>query len=403
MRTAAKSLESVSGTTATGYDWEDAEIGRGGLITFTARDHADNPLLVPDMKRDKDIADVLEAYIREVDEVRATRLLIQLVCDHAQPMISRVVRSRIGADRRWEDSSREQQDAEDICADVVILLLRRLRAARTTPDTRYLNDFPSYVAVTAYNACNRYLREKYPERYRLKAKLRYMLNREAGFAVWEENDTWVCGFSEWREQGRLAVKRDEISRLRDDRQLFERAAVALTDSSRTDASRLVSLLFEDVGGPVEIDVLVSIVADLGGIQEARVSSNEPYVARDHPAPSELNHATKIEQHLYLRRLWLEICGLPHRQRVALLLNLRDAQGRELMTLLAHLRIAPLAQIAAALEMSNEMLATIWNNLPVDDATISNYLGVTRQQVINLRLSARRRLARRMEGRRSGQR
>jgi hypothetical protein len=36
-------------------------------------------------------------------------------------------------------------------------------------------------------------------------------------------------------------------------------------------------------------------------------------------------------------------------------------------------------------------------LPLDDATIAGLLGLTRQQVINLRKSARERLARRLKG------
>jgi hypothetical protein len=46
-------------------------------------------------------------------------------------------------------------------------------------------------------------------------------------------------------------------------------------------------------------------------------------------------------------------------------------------------------------MSMAELSEIWGRLPVDDHTIAERLGLTRQQVINLRKSARARLARRM--------
>jgi hypothetical protein len=42
------------------------------------------------------------------------------------------------------------------------------------------------------------------------------------------------------------------------------------------------------------------------------------------------------------------------------------------------------------------LDELWDELPLDDLKIAARLGMTRQQVINLRKSARARLARRME-------
>jgi hypothetical protein len=60
-------------------------------------------------------------------------------------------------------------------------------------------------------------------------------------------------------------------------------------------------------------------------------------------------------------------------------------------------IASVRQIAAALELTAEKFAAIWNELPLEDARIAELLGVTRQQVINARKSGRERLARRLKG------
>jgi len=46
-------------------------------------------------------------------------------------------------------------------------------------------------------------------------------------------------------------------------------------------------------------------------------------------------------------------------------------------------------------MTIEALAELWNSLPLDDHAIAARLGITRQQVINLRRAARERLARRL--------
>ena len=52
-------------------------------------------------------------------------------------------------------------------------------------------------------------------------------------------------------------------------------------------------------------------------------------------------------------------------------------------------------MAVVLAISEEELARIWNRMPLDDLAIAARLELTRQQVINLRQSARVRLARRM--------
>ena len=98
---------------------------------------------------------------------------------------------------------------------------------------------------------------------------------------------------------------------------------------------------------------------------------------------------------YLGKLWSEICELPENQRAALLLNLKDSQGGGGVSLFQMTRVAAVPQIAQALCIAPEELAHMWAELPLDDLTIANRLGVTRQQVINLRKSARERLARRM--------
>ncbi|MBD0373607.1 MAG: hypothetical protein ICV60_22425, partial [Pyrinomonadaceae bacterium] len=100
--------------------------------------------------------------------------------------------------------------------------------------------------------------------------------------------------------------------------------------------------------------------------------------------------------LYLQRLWTEVAALPPLQRSALLLNLRDAQGGSVIAFIPHLGIASKQEMAEVLSMSAEQFSALWNELPLDDASIARLLGVTRQQVINLRKTARERLARRMK-------
>ena len=89
---------------------------------------------------------------------------------------------------------------------------------------------------------------------------------------------------------------------------------------------------------------------------------------------------------------IEILPLP--QRMALLLNLRGGGSGSAIALLVLLGVTTFDALAAALAMTGEELAAIWGELPMDDLTIAERLGVARQQVINFRQSARKRLDRR---------
>ncbi len=98
---------------------------------------------------------------------------------------------------------------------------------------------------------------------------------------------------------------------------------------------------------------------------------------------------------HLALLWREIRRLPPRQVAALLLNLRDDRGGNAVVLLPLMGIATLREIAHILGLADGAFAELWNRLPLEDSAIAGLLGVTRQQVINLRKSARERLTRRM--------
>jgi hypothetical protein len=106
---------------------------------------------------------------------------------------------------------------------------------------------------------------------------------------------------------------------------------------------------------------------------------------------------QVEKRMFLQRLWDELQQLPLNQRSALLLNLKDAEGRGCIALFPATQVASLRQLAEALEMSADSFAELWNDLPLEDARIADLLGLTRQQVINARKSGRERLTRRLKG------
>jgi hypothetical protein len=166
------------------------------------------------------------------------------------------------------------------------------------------------------------------------------------------------------------------------------------EAARTRPAALLAAIFNYAGGALPLDALVGAVAVLWGIED-REETDEDALARviDRRASA----GAELEAREYLRLLWEEIRQLPLRQRAALLLGLKEEHGRSLLALLPLMGIAAMRQIAEALEMTAAQLAALWQQLPMDDTRIAARLQLTRQQVINLRKSARARLARRMRG------
>ena len=333
---------------------------------------------------------VLLPYLQASDETAAGAALEQLICESAQPIAREIIRSKL---RVGQSLSHDISDDEaaDLAGEVTLKLVARLRELKSDPIAKAVHSFRGYVAVTAYHACDEYLRKKNPRRNSLKNQLRYVITHSVGFALWEGDEgELLCGLTGWKDQSRCAANRSGI---RESLDKFPLAAKA--KSSPPD---LLAALFDRVGGPLLLDDLVSVVADLWQIRDAiaPITSIDGDTAGVRPAETGSRGGldARMDQHDHLEKLWSEICELPLRQRVALLMSLRDSSGRGVLTLLPLIHIASLRQIAEILAMSGEKLASLWNQLPLDDATIAESLSITRQQVINLRKCARERLWRR---------
>jgi len=291
------------------------------------------------------------------------------------------------------------QGLEDVCGDAVVQLLARLQNLRANPAAKPIADFRAYVAVTAYNACHLHLRQKYPLRHRLRSKIRYLLTHHSQFALWEnEIGDLCCGFARWAGKKSCSEGVTRLRQLRGNEKEFERSSLAGLDLQSVSLDELLTATFESVRAAIEIDELVNAVADWSGLRDERAKSYMDEAGAD--SADELVDTrpsldVEVEQRMYLSQLWSEICLLPPRQRAALLLNLKDTGGADCVSLFPVAAVATIWQIAGALGIPAEELAEMWNDLPMDDSSIARRMGITRQQVINLRKSARERLARRM--------
>jgi hypothetical protein len=344
---------------------------------------------------------VLLPFLRASEEVEADSSLAQLLAEHGQPVIKGIIRNKLNVTLSASDGRLENQEALEIESDVLAELLMELNELKAEADNKVINNFRSYAAVITFHACSKHLRRKHPQRGQLKDKLRYLLNNRPHFSLWQTSDEqWVCGFIEWRDHKPQTVRAG--SQLE-----------PLINSSHKDLlgrpgngavmklEELLPAIFNGAGQPVEFNELVSAIAELQGIKNLTGTTEEigEEVEKElsQIPDSRPNVAVEVEQRFYLQRLWEEICQLPLRQRLALLLNLKDAQGRSMISMFPLTGIASLQRIAAALEIPPEKFAQIWNDFPWEDAAIAAYLYITRQQVANLRKCARERLARRMKG------
>src|SRR6185503_17875485 len=245
-----------------------------------------------------------------------------------------------------------------------------------------------------YNACNLYLRQKYPRRSRLKNRLRYLLTHDEIFALWaNEASGTICGFAQWRDEGELTPQRLPEKIRQDPAEWIQTAGLASVGINRAQLSSLLNALFQSCGNPIRLDDLVNIVADICREKDQPDESLDTVLNLAAPA---VDLETVLDQKQMLSLLWQEVRQLPHRQRLALLLNFRDARGQDLVGLLPYTRTATIEQIAEAIALPLEKFLELWSKLPLDDATIGELLGATRQQVINLRKCARERLERRIK-------
>ncbi len=345
----------------------------------------------------REVDEVLLPLLQASEEPDAERLLAQIVSQHAEPLIKDIVRFKLNTTGP-DGNHGHVFDSEDICNDAIVQLLKRLKEFRADPQEKAIGNLRSYVAVIAYNTCYRHLRLVYPQRHILKTRLRYLLTHQRGSALWENDDKeLVCGYDVWQTE-RRKIDSERARRVCAEPKLVLSSGSLSSSSQRDNPADVLAAVFNYVLSPMKFDDVVNVVAKLWGVTDQTSSLDEPDQGTAELADHRSDFADDLDRREYLVWLWNEIVTLPLRQRTALLLNLKDAEGRGCIELFHIAGIASIRQLAKSLEMTADEFARLWNALPLDDLTIAERLGLTRQQVINLRKSARERLSRRMNRR-----
>lgn len=331
----------------------------------------------------------LAPLLRAASDSERDRELTILLAEQAEPVARQIIRQKL----------RGESNAEDIWQEVTLQLLIRLGEAQSAPEEKSIENFRSYAAVTTYRVCADFLRRKYPLRFSLRNKIRYLLTHDAQFDLWETGaENFAGGLRGWQFRFKKPEKNEKYQALLENALSRAHEIFPQRNFAVLPLPQLARAIFDFVQTPVELDDLTAIVAELQGIKDQSATrenrEDEDTQEKEIAAiePSVLDDITGRE---FLANLWREIQELPARQRAALLLNLRDGSGGNALENFLLASAATPRQLADALEMSEAEFARLWRDLPLDDLRIAEILGATRQQVINLRKCAREKLGRRL--------
>jgi RNA polymerase sigma factor (sigma-70 family) len=328
----------------------------------------------------------LAAFLDAGSEQDAVDALEGLLGDDAVRHIGDVVQRELGGFA--------SEHLDDVVADVRLALMQRLLALRRGRGEA-IENFRGYITRAAEHACYSFLRRRYPERSRFRNRVRYVAAHHASMALERDpGGMWRCVT---RRRVRRAPQAGAATLFLDDPKAF---LAARGVNLQAPLPALIDEVLACLDRPLELDRLVDALALVLGIKDAAVATSrsadesDPIDAIPDPAPAV---GEVLEQREQLLQVWNEIASLPPRQRSALLLNLRDPEGGAVLHLLPATGVVTMADIAGVLETSERALAQLWGNLPLEDRAIAESMGLTRQQVINLRKSARARLMRRLQG------
>jgi hypothetical protein len=122
--------------------------------------------------------------------------MAELITTHVEPVIKGVVRYKLHFNSQ---QALEQAQADDIRQEVLVQVLAELQKLREQPQTHPISDVRGLATVIVHRACARWMRRRFPERHALKNRLYYLLTRQNGFALWQnENQKLMAGFAAWQ-------------------------------------------------------------------------------------------------------------------------------------------------------------------------------------------------------------
>lgn len=153
---------------------------------------------------------MLARFLTAKSESISDELLRAIIDEHADPIIKKILRSKLRVSLNGR-GTQQNQDALELAGDLRASIIATLRALRQNPNQTAIANFSDYVAIKTYSACADYFREKHPQRWRLKSLLRRRLTQNPRFALWQAEDKrWYASFSR-HEVTRSAAEEPDAS------------------------------------------------------------------------------------------------------------------------------------------------------------------------------------------------
>jgi RNA polymerase sigma factor (sigma-70 family) len=320
--------------------------------------------------------------------------LDELLKIHVSPIIRQVLRQRLGLYVSAQGVS-SKHGAEDLYQEAMTRMIQVLRADLTT-----IGNLEHYVSRVASNICADFLRSKKPRRARLKNALRDVFRRHRDLASWQHESEVLCGLAAWRNTEKHVVRGYYADTMLD---AFLSIHFAGEDVRAVPLSRLVVELFDWIGRPVQLDVLVQMLAYLLDIKEQPIESFDDHVAAEYEVQflgSIRSTEFDVEINEMLGLLWRMVKRLPPKQRDAFALRFQDPDGRDLFTVLLAAGIAELNDLAEGLGRSIADIMRLWMLMPMDSQTAASGLNTSLNNVYKWLFHARRRLKAEFRGKKS---
>ncbi len=336
---------------------------------------------------DQLLAHYIAATDGDADEVLG-RILMEIV----DPVTAQIVRRKLGI-RIVGDSNANgspiHEDGLGVAANVRLAMITALRKARQDPDQNEIDSIEAYATTVARNATNEYLRQRFPARFRLSNQIRYLLKYDLALKTDKRPEGLWIAIAEPTASAAAHIDDQTIPRADELEGLVER----YKGQTGVSLGLLVKRLLTDIARPVMFEEVVTAVATIKGIRDAVVADTpieDLSVSSSDPDP-----AVRADRKELLAHVWETAQALPLRHRRAVLLHLSDDAGDNMLMMFPLEGIASIRALAACLELDLDVFLALWNDLPLPDAEIAKMMGLKRQQVINLRHSAKGMLKRRL--------
>lgn len=337
---------------------------------------------------------LLLPYLSTNNESERQQRLDELLTVRAAPIVRQTLRRRLGFYVSSQGINENNQDAEDLYQETmtrIVQVLHELRASSTTTD---IENFEHYVARIASNICIDFLRAKSPARTRLKDSMRDLFRRHKDLVSWEYESEILCGFGVWRNTGKTAFSDQASHDIETKLEAFKLSRFADEDVRTAPLPQIVAELFDWIGGPIEIDVLVRIMASLLDVREQPIESLDDDITPSwdaHFAGSAPSGESTLQAKELLERLWRAIKRLPPEQRDAFCLSFEDHSGQDLFSALLGAGTVTLKDLAKGVGRSVEEVARLRMRMPMDGAAVAAELNASRDNVYKWRFRAVQRL------------